>query len=197
MRNLGDAAFNRAEDEAKGRIHLNIGDSAGLLKMVQFTEIDNPGLRSAMIHMKNKDSAISFLKLAWRANAVLIGNNLLTKAGWFVLPLNPLGITEEEDPGIVGYYWIHSFVDIISPGDYTTTVKGINQLSNQQIINRRKKKNVSNGCSDVSAEDRKAAIENTKIETYPVVLEHNIAEYIIDLLLDPDISKAYQLQVKE
>lgn len=208
--------FDRSEDEALGQIHLNIGDSAGLLKSIQFEQIDNAHLRTALMLQKNSDESIPFLKYAYRANASLVGNNMFSKSAWFVLPLNPLGIEEGEDPGIVGYYRVDEVSDVISAGDYTTSIKGQNLLSNQQIVNRRKQEKIADDpCSDdgrgLFEKDIAAAAgagnklletvglkkkKKPKIEVYPIRVEHNIIDYVIQFLTNPKISKAYKLDLK-
>ena len=187
--------FDRADDEARGQFHLNIGDSAGLLKTIGFSQQDNAALRTALMLEMNKDDSISFLKYAYRSDATLVGNNIFTNAGWFVLPLNPLGIDEADDPGLAGYYRIDELIDSIGPGDYTTIVKGQNLLNNQQIINRRNAAKVIESCPDSSDEQKKKAKKDKKVEEFPIVIEHSIEDYLIDFLMNDKVEKAYGLTI--
>jgi hypothetical protein len=182
LRNLGDRTFDRKKDHKDGMYHFHIGEDRGILKKIDFSYIDMPELRSALIFDKGRDSSIPFLKNAYKGNPSMIGNNLFTKGAFFVLPVNPLGITPQEDPGIRGYYRIDQMTDTISAGNYTTTVNGTNLYNGTQ-----KKKTT------------KQLVKNSKeegeLKGYKTYVQHNLIDHIKkDLLYWTNINHAYKVK---
>ena len=124
-RNLKDTNFSEATDIKFGSPHIKIGADSGLLKSINFSSKDFPGLRTALWAESLTDSAEVLLKYKYSADATTIGNNIFFKGGYFTIPSNPLGISRDSfDPGIVGYYYIQRVVDSVSIGSYETSIQG-------------------------------------------------------------------------
>ena len=117
--------FNEDKDIAEGIPHVKIGADDGLLKTVNFSANDFPGLRTALWAQNLTDSAENLLRYYYSVNVSTVGNNIFFKGGFFGIPPNLLGIENDEfDPGISGYYVIQTVSDSLSLGDYTTSIYG-------------------------------------------------------------------------
>tara|TARA_B100001123_G_scaffold298977_1_gene333485 strand:- start:6183 stop:9167 length:2985 start_codon:yes stop_codon:yes gene_type:complete len=182
--------FDREKDEVDGLFHLFIGNSTGLLETISFSYTDNPDLRTALVFDKFKDIAFPYLKFAYSANSTLTGNNLFYKGGFFVLPVSPLGIPVEQDPGITGYYWIQNLVDQFSMGTYKTVVNGINAYSPALFAKEQKFRKKEEQCGIKEIKERAP-------KEIPIAITYGIDEYIHkDFILDPKIVKMYKLRPK-
>ena len=190
LKRVANRNFNRDKDEAEGLFHLFIGNSKGLLETISFSYTDNPDLRAALIFDKFKDIAFPYLKFAYSANPILTGNNLFYKGGFFVLPVSPLGIAIEKDPGITGYYSIQNLVDQFSIGTYKTVINGINVYSPALFKKERafRKKQIQCGVDE--------AKEKGPTEI-PIFSTYGIDEYIHkDFINDPKVGGVYKLRQK-
>jgi len=135
--------FNESRDAANGIPHLKIGAANGVLKSMDFSSEDMPGLRKALWDQTRSDSAATVLKYTYTANAKMFGSNLFFKGGYFAVPANPLGIVGAYDPGIVGYYGIHNTTDVIDAnGSYETSIEGM-WIHNPEDVKEKKNKAVA------------------------------------------------------
>jgi hypothetical protein len=124
-RNLKDTNFNEKQDIKFNAPHIKIGADAGLLKSINFSAQDFPGLRTALWANSLTNSAETLLKYKYSANVVTIGNNVFFRGGYFAIPSNPLGLSRDSfDPGIVGYYVIQKVTDSLTIGNYETSLQG-------------------------------------------------------------------------
>lgn len=124
-RNLKGTNFDEKRDIKFNAPHIKIGADSGLLKSINFSAQDFPGLRAALWHNSLADSAETLLKYKYSANVVTIGNNVFFRGGYFTIPNNPLGLSKDSyDPGIVGYYVIQKVSDSVSIGNYETNIQG-------------------------------------------------------------------------
>jgi|10_taG_2_1085330.scaffolds.fasta_scaffold05831_4 hypothetical protein len=175
--------FDRKKNHKEGLYHIHIGEDKGILRNINFSFQDDAYLRSALFFDKGKDGTLPFLKYTYNAQPSMMGNNLFSKGAYFVIPVNPLGVSEEEDPGLRGYYRIHSMVDAIKPGEYTTSVEGTNM-----------------GPGKAKCAALKKAAAEKKPDPQDVATSfvwHDIGEYIVnDLLEIGNIKKAYNLKRK-
>jgi len=178
-------SYDRKKDHKDGLYHLHIGEDKGLLNNINFSYEDDAYLRSALLFDKGQDGTLPFLKYTYSAQPTMWGNNLYTKGAYFAIPINPLGVSEEEDPGLRGYYRINQLVDNIAPGKYTTTVRGTNMGPSKQKCN-----NLKDSQSNTDPQKKATAAATCYVT-------HNMGEYIINDLLDiPSIKKAYNLKKK-
>jgi len=176
MTDMGQRTFNRWKDHSDGMYHLMVGEDRGILRQIDFSYMDNSALRTALWLENLVDSAAKFLKQPYQASPTMIGNNLFNKGRFFVISHNPLGISDEDDPGIRGYYRINSVTDVISVGQYTTSVEGFNMGHN---FDEKKNKKPE---QDLKAKKAKFGIH----------AEHNIVKYITEsLILDEKIANLY------
>ena len=181
--------FNREKDEKDGMIHLFIGASSGPLETITFSYSDNEDLRTALVFDKYKDVAHPYLKFAYSAQPATSGNNLFYKAGYFVLPVSPLGISLTDDPGITGYYSIQSLTDTLSPGVYKTAIQGINVHSPALEANETKKRAKECGITK-NAKEKKKPFRTSFIP--------EIDKYVYENLLSKtSIAKKYKLKIEE
>ena len=177
---LSSRNFQREEDHDDGMYHLTIGEDRGILQTIDFSYDDDPYRRSAQLFDKGADGVTPFLKYNYKGSARMMGNNLFSKPPvFFVIANNPLGIRKEDDPGLLGYYQLNEVSDHISPGQYYTIVNGVNMLSGEKMVEKKKNK----------------ADKPKKLETF---VEHEISDYIVnDLLQSPHMDKNYRLKRKK
>tara|TARA_R100001594_G_scaffold127623_1_gene165404 strand:+ start:1087 stop:3810 length:2724 start_codon:yes stop_codon:yes gene_type:complete len=124
-RNLKDTNFNEKKDIKFNAPHIKIGADSGLLKSINFSAQDFPGLRTALWADSLTNSAETLLKYKYSANLTTIGNNVFFRGGYFTIPSNPLGLSRDSfDPGIVGYYVIQKVTDSLTIGNYETSMQG-------------------------------------------------------------------------
>tara|TARA_R110000765_G_scaffold374216_3_gene464694 strand:- start:78 stop:3152 length:3075 start_codon:yes stop_codon:yes gene_type:complete len=189
LKKTEDRKFNREKDEKDGMIHLFIGASSGPLETITFSYSDNQDLRTALVYDKYKDVAHPYLKFAYSAQPATSGNNLFYKAGYFVLPVSPLGISLTDDPGITGYYSIQSLTDTLSPGVYKTTIQGINVHSPALKASEIKKRAKECGIAKDAKEEEKPFRTSFTPEIDKYVYEN--------LLSNTSIAKKYKLKIEE
>ena len=145
-------------------------------------------MRTALVFDKYKDVAHPYLKFAYSAQPTTSGNNLFYKAGYFVLPVSPLGIGLTEDPGITGYYSIQSLTDQLTPGNYKTMIQGINVHSPALKEKENKKRAKECGLTKDAKEEKKP---------FAISMSPNIDNYIHEnLLSSAAIAKEYKLKIK-
>jgi len=176
LRDMGQRTFNRMVDHGDGMYHLVVGEDKGPLKKIDFKYIDNSALRTALWLDKYVDGVSQFLKQPYEATPTMVGNNLFFKGAFFVVPVNPLGIEDEDDPGIRGYYRIDSVTDLITMGEYTTSVHGVNMGHNFS------KKQLKKPGGKAKA---KKAVYGTHVQ-------HNVVDYMLkNLFKDFNFVKKY------
>jgi len=170
LQSMGERNFNRWKDHRDGMYHLVVGEDRGILKTIDFSYLDNSGLRTALWLDTLVDSAAKFLKQPYQASPTMIGNNLYDKGAYFVISHNPLGISDVDDPGIRGYYRIDSLTDVISMGEYTTSVHGVNMGHN----------------FDKSKSAKQEEILKGKKAKFGISAKHDIIKYITQNLIYGD-----------
>jgi len=125
FKNMKPPFFAEKEDIKYNAPHIKIGADRGLLKTINFSSQNFPGLRTALWAQSLVDSAEVLLKYKYSAAISTVGNNVFFRGGFFTVAANPLGIGNDAfDPGIVGYYVIQNVSDSISPGSYETSFNG-------------------------------------------------------------------------
>lgn len=135
-RNLKNTNFDEKQDIKFNAPHIKIGADEGLLKSINFSAQDFPGLRTALWANSMTNSEETLLKYKYSANVTTIGNNVFFRGGYFTIAQNPLGLSRDSfDPGIVGYYVIQKVNDSLSIGSYETNMQGT------WVYNPRDKKN--------------------------------------------------------
>ncbi len=125
--NLGvsEFNFNEIQDSAKGIPHLKIGADGGVFTHVDFQALDLPRMRSSISFGSLANSQSRYFLFYYQLSIDMLGNNLFAYDGVVCVPSNPLGIdSEENDPGIAGYYKLTSTTDKLDlNNNYTTTAQ--------------------------------------------------------------------------
>lgn len=170
--------FDPKIDFDMGLYHINIGAARGLLTDISFSHKDNAKLRTA-IALQNRDTLAGYFKYTYSASAMLVGNSVFFNSGVFVIDIATLGLTPEEDPGIAGYYAIHSVTDTVSPGTYTTEVQGINMYSKRSQLD--------------------SALAGQKEEKIPWYDKNHpsLAHFLAEVILKSDYAKKYNLKLEQ
>ncbi len=117
---------NFARDIEKGVFHFHLGRDRGLLKKATFSKYDIPELRAHRI-FQHADSPIDRMREPYMADLDMIGNNLLYPGtDFYLMPSIPGGenASVARRLGIGGYYKALVVEHNITPGSYTTRVKG-------------------------------------------------------------------------
>jgi hypothetical protein len=170
--------FDPKTDFDLGLYHINIGDAKGLLTNISFSHKDNAKLRTA-IALQNRDTLAGYFKYTYSASATMVGNSVFFNSGVFVIDIATLGLIPEEDPGIAGYYAIHSATDTISPGAYTTEVQGINMYSKRSQL--------------------ESALIGQKEEKIPWYDKNHpdLAHFLAEVVLKSDYAKKHDLKLEQ
>ena len=135
LKSLKDAKTTRAEDEAKGVMHYQIGRDRGILKKLKFTKSDMQYIREARFFRHGNDGLMQ-LSAVYKVTMDMVGNTLYYPGmEVFIDPLSLFGADEESDPrvknsvanrlGFGGYHLITNVRSSIGPGKFTTTVDAL------------------------------------------------------------------------
>ena len=129
--NLGFAASSNKQlrlsekDDAKNGIpHLIIGADGGMFMSADFSQIDLPGLRTAVALQAMTDENSSYFFYKYNLTAQVFGSSIFNHGSIICIPTPPLGLSGlDYDIGITGYYKVKGARDSIdSSGKYTSTV---------------------------------------------------------------------------
>ena len=187
---IGDRTLTRDDDHGDGMYHINIGEDRGILLDINFQHQNDDALQTALLFDKNQDTAVPFLKAIYESTPMMFGNNLFSEGGFFVIPINPLGVSPREDPGIRGYYRVDKVTDVITPGSYTTSVHGVNVHNGQP----KKPKNTN---KPKSGNNLKGQEKETKPKKIPVSIGKGVVDHIQDTLKFVNIQKTFNLKYDE
>ena len=135
LKSLKDVNTTRAEDEAKGVMHYQIGRDRGILKKLKFTKSDMQYIREARFFRHGNDGLMQ-LSAVYKVTMDMVGNTLYYPGmEVFIDPLSLFGADEESDPrvknsvanrlGFGGYHLITNVRSSIGPGKFTTTVDAL------------------------------------------------------------------------
>jgi len=131
---------NYDEDLKSGIHHLNYGRDRGIVKQIQFSKNDIPGLREAKFS-RDSLNPLSELSTIYNASITTVGN-VIFWPGQKVF-VNPLGmgssIGHPSDKGSIsgvlglgGYYTLADVRSTIDASSFTTTIRAIWETSGQQ-----------------------------------------------------------------
>ena len=183
---IGDRTLTREKDHEDGMYHINIGEDRGVLLEIGFQQQNDDALQTALLFDKNQDTAVPFLKSTYEATPMMFGNNLFNEGGFFVIPINPLGVSAKEDPGIRGYYRVDRVTDVVTLGSYTTSVHGVNLHNGQPKQNKNKE-----------VTTRKGQEKTTKPKPIPISVYKGIEEHIKNTLKFVNTQKIFNLKYED
>ena len=133
-----DANTTRAQDEADGIMHYQIGRDRGILKRIKFNKSDMQYIREARFFRHGNDGLMQ-LSAVYKVTLEMFGNTLYYPGmEIFIDPLGLLGVGDEANPrrggqnksvanklGFGGYHLVTNVKSSIGPGKFTTTVEAM------------------------------------------------------------------------
>lgn len=184
--NLGvsEFKFNEMQDAAKGIPHIKIGADGGIFTSVDFNAQDFSKIRTALAMEALADKASRYFFFYYQLNITMLGNNMFNYDSVVCVPSNPLGIdSEENDPGIAGYYKVKSLSDSLDANNSYTTTARADWAFNPRNNDREKDKPIAAPVADITITD------------YVDVSINDPQRYLIELLENnPDVIINSQLQ---
>lgn len=125
------------------------------------------------------DQSSRYFLFYYQLDINMLGNNMFGYDSVVCVPSNPLGIdTEENDPGIAGYYKVKSTSDYLdSDNNYTTTAKA-DWIFNPKNSDREKEKAITTTVSDTTITDYVDTSVNDP-QKYLIELLENNADTIV------------------
>lgn len=179
--NLGisEFKFNETKDSEKGIPHIKIGADAGAVLSINFSAQDFPKIRTALAMEALADKASRYFFHYYQISLEMLGNNMFNYDGVICIPSTPLGIdSEENDPGIAGYYKVKGTTDKLDSNNNYYTTALADWVFNPKNANREKQKAAAAPVSDVIIRDHVNVSVNNPV-TYIVELLENNADAII------------------
>ncbi len=119
---------NMVEDASNGIFHLNLGQTHGLLKTVNFQKISDPG-RETYLVVKN-GRAYDELRLPHNATAEMVGNNMFLPMSFVYINPDTVGFgdprlenSSSRRLGLGGYYIVGSVTTTYAGGELKTNLQ--------------------------------------------------------------------------
>tara|TARA_Y100000592_G_scaffold92353_1_gene153938 strand:+ start:10547 stop:15073 length:4527 start_codon:yes stop_codon:yes gene_type:complete len=120
---------NRREDEEKGIMHMHVGRDRGLIKEINFSKVDIPGLRESLI---TNGSPLDKMRLPFNTSVTMFGYPYITPGCRFYVDPTFSGMGNPKNDNSVarklglGGYYIATVVDntISADGSYVTEING-------------------------------------------------------------------------
>jgi len=179
--NLGNSEFkfDEIEDSKRGIIHIKIGADGGAVTAMNFMAQDFTKIRSALAleALSNKESRTFFFY--YQTSATMLGNNMFDYDSVICIPSNPLGIdSEENDPGIAGYYKVKETTDTFSSTNEYTTVAKADWFYNPRNNNREKTKTASIPVASGKITDSVSILMTNPVDHVIQLLENDVESII-------------------
>jgi hypothetical protein len=178
VNSIKQLSLSEVEDAKNGIPHLIIGADGGMFMSADFSQIDLPGLRTAVALGSMTDENSSYFFYKYNLRAQVFGSSIFNHGSIICIPTPPLGLSGEYDIGIVGYYKVKGLEESIdSSGKYTANVSA-DFFYNGQSANRGK---------DLSPGSSVKATKLADIKDFIGKDAYNPAKYI-DLVTKTDIN---------